>query len=579
MISIFGKALAALLLALSSSHLFAQRNLSVAPAAANEQRVALVIGNSTYKSDPLKNPANDAEDMSRALRTLGFKVTLRTNATQRQMKAAIREFGSELKRGGVGLFYFAGHGVQSKGRNYLVPIGAEIDNEYELEDQSVDANLVLGGMEEAGNRINIVVLDACRNNPFARSFRSPAKGLAQMEAAKGSFVAFATAPGSVAADGSGRNGVYTKHLLANLGQGDGSIEQVFKRTRAEVARETGNKQIPWESSSLIGDFYFRGGTGTASTGESTADAATIELAFWDSIKSSTDIDDFKAYIEQYPNGRFVSLARNRLRSQTQPITPTRIAAAVPSTQSFAPTAVAGDSQRLAAGTVFRDCADCPEMVVIPPGNYMMGGSRAISIPRTYAVGKFEVTFAQWDACVSAGGCTHNPSDQGWGRGSRPVMNVSWADAKQYTAWLTQKSRKSYRLLTDAEWEYAARAGTTTAYYWGDGYAEICQYASVDKGGNGCGTNKTSPVGERRPNAFGLHDMLGNVWEWTEDCWNASVDGVPTDGSARTTGECSVRVLRGGSWLDYPDSARSVFRYWSSVGFRYGNFGFRVARTD
>lgn len=243
------------------------------------------------------------------------------------------------------------------------------------------------------------------------------------------------------------------------------------------------------------------------------------------------------------------------------------------------TAITNELQQLTAGTVFRDCADCPEMVVIPPGNYMMGGSRAISIPRAYAVGKFEVTFAQWDACVAAGGCTHKPDDKGWGRGSRPVMNVSWDDAKQYTAWLTQKSRKSYRLLTDAEWEYAARAGTTTAYYWGDSDTDICQYASVAKGGNGCGADKTSPVGERRANAFGLHDMLGNVWEWTEDCWNTGIDGVPADSSARITGECGLRVVRGGSWDDNPGFARAAIRDGGSVGDRDVISGFRVARTN
>ena len=223
----------------------------------DEQRVALVIGNSAYKESPLKNPANDAADMAAALKELGFKVTLRTDASQRQMKQALREFAQDLRRGGVGLFYFAGHGVQSKGRNFLIPVGANVETEAELEDESVDANLVLSYMDEAQNRVNIVVLDACRNNPFARSFRSASRGLAQMEAAKGSFVAFATAPGSVAADGEGRNGVYTEHLLASLKEADGDIDKVFRRVAANVSTVTGGKQVPWVASSLTGDFYFR----------------------------------------------------------------------------------------------------------------------------------------------------------------------------------------------------------------------------------------------------------------------------------------------------------------------------------
>ncbi|MEK7753927.1 MAG: caspase family protein, partial [Acidobacteriota bacterium] len=216
-----------------------------------------MIGNSAYKESPLKNPANDAADMAAALKELGFKVTLRTDASQRQMKQALREFAQDLRRGGVGLFYFAGHGVQSKGRNFLIPIGANVETEAELEDESVDANLVLSYMDEAQNRVNIVVLDACRNNPFARSFRSASRGLAQMDAAKGSFVAFATAPGSVAADGDGRNGVYTEHLLASLKEADGDIDKVFRRVAANVSTVTGGKQVPWVASSLTGDFYFR----------------------------------------------------------------------------------------------------------------------------------------------------------------------------------------------------------------------------------------------------------------------------------------------------------------------------------
>jgi uncharacterized caspase-like protein len=226
--------------------------------AQSDPRVALIIGNGAYQFDKLKNPVNDATDMAESLKPLGFKVILRTDATQRQMKRALREFRAELTRGGVGLFYYAGHGVQSKGRNYLVPVGADIEQESDIEDEAVDANLILSYMEEAGTRVNIVVLDACRNNPFARGFRSANRGLAIMETvAKGTFIAYATAPGSVAGDGDGRNGLYTKHLLASLRDPDSDIERVFKRVRTNVAAETKNAQIPWDSSSLLGDFRFR----------------------------------------------------------------------------------------------------------------------------------------------------------------------------------------------------------------------------------------------------------------------------------------------------------------------------------
>ena len=296
-----------------------QRNLGIVSAASNEQRVALIIGNSAYKDSPLKNPVNDAKDMADVLTELGFKVTLRQDANQRTMKQAIRDFGSELKKGGVGLFFFAGHGVQSRGRNFLVPVGADIQNEYELEDQAVDGNLVLGSMEDAQNRINIVILDACRNNPFARSFRSAARGLAQMDAAKGTVVAFSTAPGSVAADGDGRNGIYTKHLLASLRDPESRIEDVFQRVRAAVVEETGSKQVPWESSSLVGRFYFAPGAESVAKPSApaaqppVADRNAVDLAFWNSIKGSSDQADFEAYLRRFPDGQFAELARNRTR--------------------------------------------------------------------------------------------------------------------------------------------------------------------------------------------------------------------------------------------------------------------------
>lgn len=254
MLKTYFRSVASLVLAGSIAGAYAQSQ----PGADQEHRVALVIGNGAYQSDRLRNPVNDANDLADSLRGFGFKVILRTDANQRQMKRSLREFRSELRRGGVGLFYYAGHGVQYRGRNYLVPIGADIEAESDIEDESVDANLILSYMEEGGSRINIVILDACRNNPFARSFRSAARGLVIMESgAKGSFIAYATAPGSVAYDGDGRNGLYTKHLLNSLRHPDSDIERVFKRVRSSVAEETKNAQIPWDSSSLLGDFRFR----------------------------------------------------------------------------------------------------------------------------------------------------------------------------------------------------------------------------------------------------------------------------------------------------------------------------------
>ena len=227
--------------------------------AGEERRVALVIGNAAYDTAPLRNPVNDARAMATTLRTLGFEVTALENAALIDMKRAIDDFGDRLRSGGgVGLFYFSGHGVQIQGRNFLLPVGVRVKGERDVEYEAVDAGRVLGKMEDAGNRMNLVILDACRDNPFARSFRSAAAGLASMDAASGTFVAYATAPGRTADDGSGGNGLYTEQLMRYMRTPGLKVEDVFKRVRIDVERTSGGKQVPWESSSLKGDFYFAG---------------------------------------------------------------------------------------------------------------------------------------------------------------------------------------------------------------------------------------------------------------------------------------------------------------------------------
>ena len=228
------------------------------------ERLALVVGNNAYHTAPLRNPENDAEDMGAVLSNLGFNVTLKKNVDRRGLEDAIRQFGRQLRHGGVGLFYFAGHGLQVGGRNYLIPINARIESESDVSYEAVDAGFALGKMEDAQNQLNIVILDACRSNPYARSFRSENMGLARMDAPTGSLIVYATAPGDVAADGPERNGVFTKHLIRHMQTPNLPVEQVLKRVRIDVAAETKQRQIPWESSSLMGDFYFKTQRQTAS---------------------------------------------------------------------------------------------------------------------------------------------------------------------------------------------------------------------------------------------------------------------------------------------------------------------------
>ncbi len=248
-------------------------------------------------------------------------------------------------------------------------------------------------------------------------------------------------------------------------------------------------------------------------------------------------------------------------------------------------------KKLAPGTTFQQCADCPAMVVVPAGNFIMGSpdtekgrhpteiegpQHEVMIAKPFAVGQFEITFREWDSCLSAGGCTQNPQDRGWGRGNRPVLYVSWFDAQQYLQWLGNLSGQEYRLLSEAEWEYVARAGSKTSFWWGD---EV----GVDKAiCMGCGENydgsMTTPTGSFEQNPFGLYDVHGNVFEWVQDCWNGTYAGAPADGSAWVSGDCSLRVLRGGSWGKPPESMRSARRINDQPSLRSGKRGFRVAMT-
>lgn len=221
------------------------------------QRLALVIGNGDYKTQRLANAANDGRDMAQALRALGFEVIEKIDASLQDMEEAIAAFGKALQKGGVGLFYYAGHGVQVAGRNYLIPVDARIESESDVKYKAVDPGLVMGKMEDAESGVNIVILDACRNNPFGRAFRRSlgSRGLAQMDAPRGTLIVYATSPGAEASDGDERNGMFTKYLLQELRVPNQSISQALQRVRAQVIQATEGKQTPWESSSLTGDFF------------------------------------------------------------------------------------------------------------------------------------------------------------------------------------------------------------------------------------------------------------------------------------------------------------------------------------
>ena len=327
--------------------------LATSPAhAAGSGRVALIIGNASYSTMPLANPVNDARLMAETLRAVGFEVIARENASKRDMELAILSFGEKLKNAGAGVFYYAGHGLQVRGRNYLIPVEATIETESAVRVEGVDVDLVLAEMGDARAAANIVILDACRNNPFERKMRGGSRGLAAIDAAAGTLIAYATAPGSTASDGTGKNGLYTEELAKALKQPNLKAEEVFKRVRIGVMQRSQGAQTPWESSSLTGELVFNQAAApppapavasaqpAAPTGAPAAPRTgggddQAELAFWDAIKGSGSPAEFRAYLESFPNGRFAPLAR--LRAQ-QGAPPSASQAAVPAVAAAPATA-------------------------------------------------------------------------------------------------------------------------------------------------------------------------------------------------------------------------------------------------
>jgi len=240
--------------------------------------------------------------------------------------------------------------------------------------------------------------------------------------------------------------------------------------------------------------------------------------------------------------------------------------------------------RAEALPTFKDCDVCPEMVVVPAGEFIMGTdggdkreapAHTVTLKKSYALSETEITFDHWEACRIDGGCKRDPDDHKWGKKGMPVINIDFQDAQDYTAWLSKKTGATYRLPNEAEWEYAAKAGTTTKYWWGDEIGEgnaNCRKCGTQWSGKG-----SAPVASFKPNPFGLYDMNGNVWEWVADCWNPNHDGAFSDGRTRTTGNCKVRIIRGGSWYYFPKLSRAAYRFKNDVRVFSYNIGFRVLK--
>ena len=533
--------------------------LSAFPVAAQGKRVAFVIGNSAYKhAGELTNPRNDAVDMTAILKQKGFTVIDGIDLDKASFVARLQEFSLALKGAEIALFFYAGHGIQVDGRNYLLPVDAELAAASALDAELVPVSFIYREMEGKA-RFKIVILDACRNNPLADELRratgprssTVGRGLAREDFGLGweSVVSFSTQPGNVALDGDGRNSPFTAALVRNLAASteDADFAGILAKVRGEVMRSTQRAQAPWDISSLRVRLYLDRAM------QPEVSEATLA---WSKINRQS-YAEVEAFVERY--GSSPEAERARLLLAIPPC----VALKEGGGRCIK---VAGSTSKPLVRVVipsFRDCPECPEMVIVPWGHFHMGSPDSeigrdpgeeqtrITIPYLFAVGRLKVTAAEWNACVVAGGCNVS-SRAAEGQGSNSNAEISFDEAKSYARWLSQKTGKSYRLPSEAEWEFVTRAGTTTAYWWG---------SSMDA----------------RP-----ADASSNPWdirteglEWVEDCWNESIRGIAGDGRARTTGDCTRHVVRG-SRDDHPWSLRSAYR--TSARSNDKGIGFRVINT-
>lgn len=523
---------------------------SVAPVQAQSKRFALVIGNANYAEKPLRNPRNDAADVAAVLRQAGVATTLAMDLGRVEMNRTVGRFLTQAEGADLVFVYYSGHGMQTGGESFLIPVDARIESERDIRSEGLRLGDLMDDLEARRIRRTVVVLDACRDSPFSVRTRGGKRGLAPPKEMSSAFlVAYATADGKTADDGVGRNGVYTSELLKHLGSAGRSLRDVLEETElgVEVASSGAQRPVTYGSTARFRDQYL----------VARASQPAGESAIRPSLTEQPALVPF---------------------ATTLPASPAT--ATVPAK----------------AGQAVKDCAACPELVAIAGGEFMMGSpgneqerdgdespQRRVKVA-AFLAGKYEVTFDEWESCVTAGGCSHKPGDEGWGRGRRPVINVSWDDAQGYVKWLSEQTGKGYRLLSEAEWEYVARAGTSTAYWWpGQASHDRANYGNDQCcGGLALGKDQwvnTAPVGSFGANPFGLHDTAGNVYEWVQDVWHDTYSGAPTDGSAWVTGgDQARRVLRGGSWVDSPWTLRSADRSGNSPVTRVSFTGFRIART-
>jgi formylglycine-generating enzyme required for sulfatase activity len=497
----------------------------IQPVSASARRVALVIGNNAYAATPLQNSVRDAQAMKTVLEAAGFTVRMELNTVQQKLEEAIDAFVATVRPGDVALFYYSGHGIQLQDENYLIPVDFQAPTAVVAKYKSFPINRLLESLEAAGASIDIVILDACRDNPY-RSIRSGSGGLAPMQAGRGTYLAFATAPGKTASDNAGgQNGLFTGALVSYLRQPGYSLDDVFNQVRQRVSEQSADRQIPWSTSSVVGNFYFVGGPPAVVSAKLDAAAEA-----WALIRNSDRAEDFDDFVTSFPNSDLAGAARMRAGQLR------RGAAETLRTQPTATSARPGDTQV--------NPKDGLTYVWIPPGTFTMGCSAGdtdcdgdekpahqVTISKGFWMGQTEVTQEAFQRVTG-----NNPSKF---KGSKlPVEQVTWNQAKSYC------EAVGMRLPTEAEWEYAAKSGTSGARY--GALDDVAWYNSNSSG-------KTHEVGQKQANGFVLNDMLGNVWEWVSDWYGSYSAAAASDPQGAQSG--TFRLLRGGSWFVNPGLVR------------------------
>lgn len=558
-----------------------------AHAQSGEKRVALLISNDSYPdADPSeRGVGGDSRALAAQLGRDGFDTDISVNLDKRDMEGAINAFLAKITPKSAALFYFKGVGIQVAHQSYIIPTDALIWSDADVRHDGINLDTIVDEINKRGAAVKVIVVDAARSNPFERRFRNASAGLAGLDVPPGSLAIFSNALNKTAPEEHAPVSLFMTELVAKMGAPALGADEAFSQTRIAVSRASSGREVPWVTSSLEESFYFdkAGATAVPAPGDNARPVAASKTSA--AANPTASASQGGTPRTQAPRVEAEALAVSPAPAdRTRHPSSTASAVQHPTEIAMAPTAAAKldapAEGKPASG--FSDCPQCPEMVMVPAGSFQMGSGTTpferpvhkVTIAKPFAIGRTLVTFDQWTACADDGGCKNRPDTQGFGGDTRPVIDVSWLDAKEYAAWLSAKTGKTYRLPSEAEWEDAARAGTTTPFTWGASVG-VGKANCTDCGGTG--QRKTTPVKTYAPNALGLYDMAGNAAEWIEDCWNPSYRNAPKDGSAWETGTCSARVLRGGSFSSTSAYIKPTARFRYDADVRYQANGFRVAR--